>query len=153
MLQPDATREVDDGLGLLTLAVDGDDRPRTERRMFDLIPDMESEFLAVGRLGNLPAGTHGGVDDPVLVLLLLSFDVSVDVDAAGAAIRLVPCPPIRRRVGAVRRTAFFAVALTPVRRAPRHVAFRLDQFGGDLVEEARRRVVLGGAEQLPAPRV
>ena len=125
--------------------------------MLDLVAGGETEFLAVGRLRHLLAGSHRGVDDTLLVPLLFGLDVGVDVDAAGLVVVLARPPVGRDRVSAVVAGAVpgitAPVALASVRRAARDVALGLDEFGGDLVEEARRRVVLRRPEELTAPCV
>ena len=87
-------------------------------------------------LGALPC-RQCGVDDTLAMPLCLTAVVAVDT-------------PIRRRVG-----PFVAgsIALTTVRAAPADGAGLLDELRRDLVDEPRRRVVVGAAEQLTAPGV
>src|SRR4051812_43185905 len=97
------------------------------------------------------------VEDHTLAELLVG-DVVADVEAellgaAAAGRGRRPAAAARRDSGRDHRVAVGAEAAPRAAAPAARLALRLDQLLRDLGEEAARRVVVGRAEQLPAPRV
>ena len=144
MLGADA-REVHRRLGRVAGAAEVDDHALAERRVLDVVADAQPDGVGVARLRRRPpSGGEGGVDDAL----------AMGVGCAGSRARPCAASPRRRRYGGGRAPVRpRPQALAAVGAAAGDVAPRLDEVGGDLLDEPRRRVVLRRAVQVAAPGV
>src|SRR3954466_6800485 len=125
------------GFSLVILTANVDDDAFAERWMLDIVAESQADELRVGRGRLLPALSRSQCCLHHSLPMSFGFTVVLTIDA-----------PVRRRIGPL---VARSIALPSVRAAPADRADLVDQRPRYLIDEPRRRVVVGVPEQLAAP--